>query len=57
MLDSLAQIKGVTHRHVLFATAIAVKVEEAHDALELTLAQLKGLDGVLNTRLYKAKLT
>ena len=56
VLDLLARVPGVTQRSVVYPAAIAVKVEAAGgiDPLARTLA---GLDGVLSSRVYRARFT
>ena len=55
VLELLARVPGVTHRHVLFTACVAVKVEASRDAFDLTSAQLRSLEGVVGTRIYRAK--
>ena len=57
VLDLLAREPGVTHRHVLFPAAIAVKVETTHDAWDQIASRLRTLDGVAGMKVYRAKLT
>lgn len=57
VLDLLGRIPGVTDKNVLFPNAIAVKLELPREAVEGTVAQLAKLDGILTTRLYRAKNT
>ena len=56
VLDLLGRFPGVTHRNLLFPAAIAVRVE-THHSVDHVAAQLKALDGVVRTRLYRARLT
>lgn len=53
ILDALGRIPGVRQRHLIFPAAIAVKIE-APDMDPLT-TQLKRLEGVISTRLYRAR--
>jgi hypothetical protein len=55
VLELLSRIPGVTHRHVLFPAAIAVKLELPREAIDPTVTALTKLDGVLRTNLYRAK--
>lgn len=55
VLELLARVPGITHRHVLFPAAIAVKLEASRDAFESTSTQLRALEGVTGTRVYRAK--
>ena len=55
VLDLLARVPGVTHRNVLYPAAIAVRLESA--SVDHLAAELKRLDGVLRTRLYRARHT
>lgn len=55
VLELLARVPGVTHRHVLFPAAIAVKVESPREAFDPLAAQLRTLEGVIGARLYRAK--
>jgi hypothetical protein len=55
VLELLARHPGVTHRSLLFPAAIAVKVEAPH--VDPVAQELKRLEGVVATRLYRAKLT
>lgn len=55
VLELLSRMQGVSQRHVLFPAAIAVKFEAATEGVDPFLAQLKRLEGVVNTRLYRAK--
>ena len=55
MLDLLARVPGVTHRHVMFPSAIAVKLDTHRDAFDLTATQLRQLEGVVGTRIYRAR--
>lgn len=56
VLDLLGRFPGVTHRNLLFPAAIAVRIE-SHVSVDHVAGQLKALDGVVRTRLYRAKLT
>jgi hypothetical protein len=56
VLDLLSRFPGVTHRNVLYPAAIAVRVE-ATAGVDILAAQLRALDGVVRTRLYRAKHT
>lgn len=56
VLDLLSRVPGVVHRHVMFPSAIAVKLDVAHhDAFDLTATQLRQLEGVIATRVYRAR--
>ena len=55
ILDLLGRFPGVTHRNVLFPAAIAVRYE-AH-AIDPLLSELRRLEGVVGTRLYRARHT
>ena len=55
VLDLLARVPGVTHRHVMFPSAIAVKLDTHRDAFDLTATQLRQLEGVVGTRIYRAR--
>lgn len=55
VLELLSRVPGVVHRHVMFPSAIAVKLDVAHDAFDLTASQLRALDGVVNARVYRAR--
>lgn len=57
VLDLLGKVPGVTHRHVLFPANIAVKIEADGEGFDPAALQLKRLEGVVATRLYRAKLT
>ena len=54
VLDLLARVPGVVHQHVIFPSAIAVKLDTHRDAFDLTATQLRQLDGVVGTRVYRA---
>lgn len=56
VLDLLSQFPGVTHRNVLFPAAIAVRVE-THSSVDVLASQLRRLEGVVRTRLYRARPT
>lgn len=56
VLEALARFPGVTHRNLLFPAAIAVRVESLH-GVDPVVAQLKALEGVVRTRLYRARHT
>ena len=56
VLDLLARFPGVTHHNVLFPAAIAVRLE-SHSGVDALAAQLKALEGVVRTRLYRARHT
>lgn len=56
VLELLAHHPGVTHHNLLFPAAIAVRVE-SHSSVDVLAAQLRELDGVVRTRLYRARLT
>lgn len=56
VLDLLSRFPGVTHRNVLFPAAIAVRLE-ATTGVDTLAAQLRSLDGVVRTRLYRARHT
>lgn len=55
VFDLISRIPGVTHRQVLFPNSIAVKLELPREAVDPAVAALAKLDGVLYTRLYRAK--
>ncbi|GEM_PF-5889321 len=55
VLEALARIPAITHRSLLYPNAIALKVE-APDVGRVQ-ADLKRIDGVLATRLYRARNT
>jgi hypothetical protein len=56
VLEALGRVPGVTHRHVLFPAVVAIKLEApTRDRLDACRASLGALDGVLGTRLYRAK--
>lgn len=55
VLDLLATLPGVTHRSVIFPAAIAVKIETVHDGFDPLATQLKRLEGVVATRVYRAR--
>lgn len=55
VLDLMGRIPGVTHRHVLFPAAIAVKLELPREAVDPTVSALGKLDGVIRMSLYRAK--
>lgn len=56
VLDQLTRFHGVTHRNLLFPEAIAVRLE-ATTSVDALAAELKRLDGVVRTRLYRARHT
>lgn len=56
VLDLLARYPGVTHRNLLYPAAIAVRLETT-TGVDTLAAQLRGLDGVVRTRLYRARHT
>lgn len=56
VLDLLAGVPGVTQRSVVFPAAIAVKIE-ADGGIDPLARQLRGLDGVVATRVYRARNT
>lgn len=51
----MARIPGVTSRHVLFPQSIAAKLELPREAVDLAVAALGKLDGVIRTSLYRTK--
>lgn len=51
--ELLAKTPGVTHHNLLFPAFLAVKVD--HPTVEALATQLKRLDGVVSTRLYRAR--
>jgi hypothetical protein len=55
VLDLLSRVPGVVHRHVIFPSAIAVKLDTHRDAFDLTASQLRALEGVTGTRVYRAR--
>lgn len=55
VLELLARHPRVTHRSLLFPAAIAVKVEAPQ--VDPVAQELKRMEGVVATRLYRAKLT
>lgn len=59
VLDLLSRMPGVTHKNVLFPAAIAVRLESeaTHGSVDALAARMKTLDGVVRTRLYRARLT
>lgn len=57
VLDLLARVPGVTHRHVLFPAAIAVKLETGLGPVDALARELGRIEGVVGTRLYRAKHT
>ncbi|HUR68738.1 MAG TPA: hypothetical protein VM370_05780 [Candidatus Thermoplasmatota archaeon] len=56
VLDALARFHGVTHHNLIFPAAIAVRVEST-TGVDALAAQLRALDGVTRTRLYRARHT
>lgn len=56
VLDRLDRFPGVTHRNVLYPAAIAVRLE-SRSSVEALAAQLREIDGVVRTRLYRARHT
>lgn len=56
VLDLLGRVPGVTHTHVIYPAAIAVKLE-GQGPLDPLARELGGLEGVVRTRLYRAKHT
>ena len=56
MLELLSRMPGVTHKNVLFPAAIAVRLE-THSSVDALAAHMKTLEGVVRTRLYRAKHT
>lgn len=56
VLDQLARFHGVTHQSVIFPAAIAVRVENPA-GVDALAAQLRALDGVTRTRLYRTRHT
>ena len=55
VLDLLGRMPGVTHRSVIFPAAIAVKIEAPLDTMDPLARQLRALEGVVNSRFYRAK--
>lgn len=55
VLDLLARVPGVTQRSVVYPAAIAVKLES--EIIEPLAKELARLEGVLSSRLYRARLT
>lgn len=55
VFDLLGRIPGVTHRHVLFPSAIAIKLELPREAIDPTVLALAKLEGVIRANLYRAK--
>lgn len=55
VLELLSRMQGVSQRALLFPAAIAVKFESAREAVDPFVAELRRLEGVVNTRLYRAK--
>lgn len=53
VLELLSKFPGVTHRNVLFPSAVAVRVEAS--TLDPIMTQLRRLEGVVGSRLYRAK--
>ena len=56
VLDQLTRFHAVTHHSVIYPAAIAVRVE-ATTGVDAIAAQLRALDGVTRTRLYRARHT
>lgn len=56
VLELLGRHPGVTHRNLLYPAAIAVRLE-SHTSVDVLAAQLRQLEGVVRTRLYRARLT
>lgn len=54
-MDLLAAVPGVTHRQLLYPAAIAVKIEASVECITPLEQQLQLLEGVVSTRLYRAK--
>jgi hypothetical protein len=55
VLDLLGRVPGVTHRNVLFPSAIAVKLDvRERDAFDQATLLLAKLEGVVATRLYRS---
>lgn len=54
VLELLADVPGVTHRQLLFPSAIAVKIEGTDSRLPIVHQQLRALEGVLSSRYYRA---
>lgn len=60
VLDLLSRMPGVTHKNVLFPAAIAVRLESphgAHGTVDALAAHMRTLEGVIGTRLYRARHT
>lgn len=55
VLDLLSRFPGVTHRNVLFPAAVAVRLEAP--LFEPVVAELRKLEGVVGTRLYRTRPT
>jgi hypothetical protein len=55
VLEALGHVPGVTHRHVLFPAVVAVKLEAPRERFDAFRQALAGLDGVVSTRMYRAK--
>ena len=53
VLDLLSRFPGVTHRNLLFPAALAVRLEGP--LVDPIVAELRKLEGVVGTRLYKAR--
>lgn len=59
VLDLLSHVPGVTHKNVLYPAAIAVRLEtsHAHASVDALAAHMRTLEGVVRTRLYRARHT
>lgn len=54
VLDLVERMPGVTHGHVLFPAAVAVKIESPV-GIDPVARELATVDGVVATRLYRAR--
>lgn len=57
VLELLSKVPAVTHRSLLFPAAIAVKLEATADAMDPLARELRRLEGVVSTRLYRPRPT
>lgn len=53
VLEQLGRFPGVTHRSLLYPAALAVRIEAAQ--VDPIATELRRLEGVVNTRLYRAR--
>jgi len=53
--DRLERLPEVTGKHILFGSAIAVKIECPRESIEPTARHMAKLDGVVGANLYRAK--